>query len=228
MELSIKSAFSTGGLVGHLAYLLLVVSMLMRSMVRLRILVIASALVAIAYDFFWLKDPVGVFWETLLVTVNVVQIAVTWHLNRRTSFTEEERSLIDARLSSLDRKDARSLLNMGLWVDGAPDTVLTEQGQPVPFLVYLVSGRVDIIFDGQKVGSCGPGNFIGEMSLIGGETASATAVVAEPSRYWMISTDRIRALRQKSETMIKVLESGIALDLRHKILSENSKKASSG
>ena len=48
MELTLESAFSTGGLVGHFAYMLLVISMLMRRMIWLRIFVILSALVAIA------------------------------------------------------------------------------------------------------------------------------------------------------------------------------------
>ena len=67
MELTLESAFSTGGMVGHLAYLLLVLSMVMRQMYLLRILVILSASIAIAYALFWLKDPIGVFWESLLM-----------------------------------------------------------------------------------------------------------------------------------------------------------------
>jgi len=52
VELTLESAFSTGGLVGHFAYMLLVLSMVMRRMIWLRILVILSALVAIAYALF--------------------------------------------------------------------------------------------------------------------------------------------------------------------------------
>ncbi len=77
MDLTLKSAFLTGGMVGHLSYVLLVLSMVMRRMSLLRMLVIASAFVAITYDWFWLKDPVGVFWETLLVLVNIVQLSIT-------------------------------------------------------------------------------------------------------------------------------------------------------
>ena len=54
MELTLESAFSVGGLVGHTSYLLLVVSMLMRRMFWLRVFVIASAIVAITYDAVWL------------------------------------------------------------------------------------------------------------------------------------------------------------------------------
>ena len=59
MELTLESALSVGGLVGHLSYLLLVEWTLMRRMWALRVLAIASALVVIGYDEFWLQDPIG-------------------------------------------------------------------------------------------------------------------------------------------------------------------------
>lgn len=225
LELTLESAFSTGGMVGHLSYLLLVISMLMRSMTVLRIIVIASSLVAITYDIVWLKDPVGVFWETLLVLVNVIQLALIWNANRRSRFTKEEQSLIDARLARLDPRDARQLLDMGFWAEGGPGTPLTQQGKPVRFLIYLVSGKVNIICDGQKVGFCGPGNFVGEMSLLGDSLASANAVVAKPSRYWMIQTDKIRGLRDSEPALAHAIEMGIAQDLRTKIIVSNASKS---
>jgi hypothetical protein len=228
LELTLESAFSTGGLVGHTSYLLLVASMLMRDMTRLRILVIASALVAITYDTVWLKDPIGVFWETLLVTVNVVQIGLIWNKNRRTQFNADEQALVNARLSRLDPHDARAILNMGFWADGAAGTELTRQNRPVRFLVYLLSGQVDILCDDQKVGTCVPGNFIGEMSLLDNSNASATAVVAAPSRYWMIPTDEIRKMRIVAPELAEAIEMGIAQDLKTKILALNARPKAIG
>ena len=101
MELTLDSAFSTGGIVGHLAYVLLIASMLMRQMVWLRLLVIASALVGILYSIVWLSDPVSSFWETLLVTVNVVQLGITWRQNSRARFSARELSFTSRRLRGL-------------------------------------------------------------------------------------------------------------------------------
>jgi hypothetical protein len=50
MELTLASAFSQEGLLGHAAYVLLVISMLMRTLLWLRILVIASAVLGISYS----------------------------------------------------------------------------------------------------------------------------------------------------------------------------------
>lgn len=73
MELTLESALSPGGLLANLSWLLLVASMATRSMLRLRILAILSGLTGVAYDVFWLHDPVGTFWESGFVLVNLGQ-----------------------------------------------------------------------------------------------------------------------------------------------------------
>jgi CRP-like cAMP-binding protein len=221
VELTLESAFSTGGFVGHFAYLLLIASMLMRTLTALRVLVIASALVAILYAAVWLNDPVSSFWEALLVIVNVVQITREWLRNRQAKFSAEEQKFVSKRLSVLSKGNARRVLNMGVWADGAPGIVLTVQGEPVKHLVYLVAGAVDIKFDGAKVGACMPGNYVGEMSILEGDNASATATVSEPSRYWLISAEQLRKLHLKEPDIAAAFEVGIARDLRRKILNVN-------
>ncbi len=221
MELTLESALSPGGLVGHASYLLLVISMLMRSMTWLRILVIASAFTAIAYDTIWLKDPVGVFWETLLVTVNIIQIGREWLRERRARFSAEERRFLQSRLGALSRAEARRLLNMGLWIDAEPGVVLTTEDKPVDHLAYLVQGAVDIFLNGHKVGQCLPGNYVGEMSILGNAPASATAVVSEPARYWLIPSKQIRRLQQSDPEIAAAFQAGMARDLRKKIIAGN-------
>ncbi|MEM6939408.1 MAG: cyclic nucleotide-binding domain-containing protein [Pseudomonadota bacterium] len=222
MELTLNSAFSIGGLIGQLAYALLVASMLLRNLQSLRLMVIASACVACVYSFVWQYDPVTLFWHVTLILVNVLQIAREWLINRRARFSAEEQKFVQDRLYTLAPGEARQLLNMGVWADGAIGTRLTTQGKPVDNLVYLVDGEVDIQFDGGTVGACLPGNYVGEMSVLNGGPASATAIVSEPSRYWMISAEQLRQLHSTAPSIAAALELGIAKDLRHKIMAANS------
>ena len=101
MEFTLQSAFSPQGMLGHTAYLLLVASMLMRRMLYLRLLVIASALVSIAYTAFVLNDPVSTFWESLLIATNILQITRNWLKERRAGFTAEELVLAHKGLPGL-------------------------------------------------------------------------------------------------------------------------------
>lgn len=221
MELTLDSVFSIGGIVAQLAFALLVLSMLMKTLWSLRIMVIAAACVGFLYSTVFLNDPVSAFWQALLVLVNVLQVAREWMTNRRARFSVEEEAFVKERLYTLNPGEARQLLNMGVWADGAAGTKLTTQGKPVDNLVYLASGEVDIRFDGATVGACLPGNYVGEMSVLNGGPASATAVVSESSRYWMISAEQLRNLHSNAPNIAAALELGIAKDLRHKIMAAN-------
>ena len=214
MDLTFSSAFSTGGMVGHLAYFLLITSMLMRRMVWLRIL-------AIAYAVVWLRDPVSSFWETLLVIVNVIQLLITWRQNSLAQFTPAEAEFAESRLRGLDRREQRKVLDAGTWQDMEPGTVLTVEGEEPGFLHYIADGEVEISRTGSPLARCGAHTYVGEMSLIGGRNASATATVTAPSRIWQISREAIAALDRKHPTWYAVIEAGISRDLREKILAQN-------
>lgn len=220
MELTVESAFSAGGLVGHLSYLLLVFSMFMRTMTPLRIAVILSSLAAIAYDAIWLKDPVGLFWETLLIAVYIWQLAVICWFSRRARFSAEERRFIQSRFAGLPGADARMLLNRGLWVDGAPGATLTTEGEPVGHLVYLVSGAAAVSYRGKAFAWCGAGAFIGEMSVLDKGPVSADVALTGPSRFWMISGAAVRRLRRLHPPVAQALEAAFALDWRDKLAAQ--------
>ncbi|MEM1351999.1 MAG: cyclic nucleotide-binding domain-containing protein [Pseudomonadota bacterium] len=220
--MTLESAFSPGGLVGHLSYVFLITSMLMRSMFWLRIFVIAYAFVSITYGAIWLKDPVSVFWESILVLVNIVQIAREWLREHRARFSEEEAEFVSLRFPALSKARARELLNLGVWIDGSPGTKLTTEGEPVDHVAYVTEGSVDIFHNDAKVGRCAAGNFIGEMSVLGHSAASATAIVSEPARYWLIPADRLRRLQYTEPELAGAFQAGIAQDLRGKVMSGNS------
>ena len=215
MELTLESAFSTGGLVGHTSYLLLVISMLMR------IFVIASAMVAITYDAVWLKDPVGVFWETTLLIVSIFQIVLLWRENRVARFTEEERFFLDTRLKGIPPGEARRLIDAGSWSDLGDGATLTVEGKAPRHLAFIVSGHVGIHVGGARVADCGPGAFVGEMSLIDEGIASATARVEGEARVWRIPVDRLESLRQSRPEQTAALDAAIARDIRSKLVALN-------
>ncbi|MEM8539076.1 MAG: cyclic nucleotide-binding domain-containing protein [Pseudomonadota bacterium] len=222
MEMTFESAFSTGGLVGHLSYVLLITSMLMRSMLWLLLFLIGYSLVSITYGAIWLKDPVSVFWESVLVVVNIIQITREWLREHRARFSDEETQLITARFEGLTKAEARHLLNMGVWVDGPPGTVLTTEGTRVDHVAYLSNGVVDILHNNAQVGTCRAGNFIGEMSVLGHTAASATAIVSEVARYWLIPSEKLLELQKKDPRIAGAFQAGVARDLSAKVISSNA------
>ena len=57
--------------VGNISYLLLTISMMMTRMLMLRTVAIGSGISGGIYDYFWLNDLVGTFWEVAFTSVNL-------------------------------------------------------------------------------------------------------------------------------------------------------------
>ncbi|PLX37657.1 MAG: cyclic nucleotide-binding domain-containing protein [Hyphomicrobiales bacterium] len=228
MELTLESAFSLGGLVGHLTYILLVVSMLMRRMVLLRLFVILSALFAITYDAVWLNDPVGVFWDTLLVVVNVVQLLITWHKNRSARFSDEEGAFMATRFPDLRPADRRRLLDAGVWLHADEGTVLTREGAPVEHLAYLADGRATVLAGEVPVATCEPGSLIGEITVLEGTPANATVIVSKPARFWMIEAQHLRDMVANRPEIGRVIENSIARAIGDKLVRSNASLKENG
>lgn len=223
MILSMDTSFVTEGWAGHLSYLLLVLSMLMRRMLWLRLLVIASALAGIAFDHFWLQNPVGVFWQSLLVLVNLAELAILWRNDRRAVFSGEEQDFRMRFLGSLSPGQARRFLDMGRWEDLDEGEVLTVEGKRPEFLCYVAEGNVCVQSDGRLVREVTEGHFIGEMSLIGDDKASATTVLSTPARVWRIERAKILRLRQTNHASMAALEAAFAKDMRAKLVFQNAR-----
>lgn len=215
-------SFITDGWAGHLSYLLLVLSMLMRRMFWLRLFVIASALAGIAFDYFWLNNPVGVFWQTLLILVNLAELFILWRNDRIASFSAEEQRFRDTLLPGLSPGRTRRFLDHGRWETLAPGTVLTREGQPPDFLTYLDDGDIRIEAHGRLLRVVTGGHFIGEMSLMGDGRAVASATVQSRARVWRIERVKLARLRDTSPATMSVLELGIARDMRAKLVFQNA------
>ena len=221
MELTLASAFSQEGLLGHAAYVLLVGSMLMRTLLWLRVLVIASALLGISYSAFILGDPVSTFWESCLVVVNIAQLLLTHWRSLRARFSEVESTFIARHLPGLTRGEARTLLDAGAWRQLADGTRLTEEGAPVACLSYIAEGTAGVQVGGRRVSVCGSGDFVGEMTALTGAPATASVVADGPLTVWQIDAARLREIVARRDQIEREIDAAFVRNYRAKNVQRN-------
>ena len=141
---------------------------------------------------------------------------------RRIRFTAEESALIRNRFPRLSNLEARKFLDSGLWIDSEPMQVLTEQGQMVPKMVYLSEGSANVYVDKQLVATCGPGSFLGELSVLSPDkTACATVILQEQSRYFAISPTVLRNLAKRSPDFRLHVLHALNNDARTKLIASH-------
>ena len=192
--------------------------------VRSRWLLHALAAAAFAGGTAWaaLAGPAGLAGAfALFVLVNLLQVLIIYRRNRRGTMTAEERALIEQVLQVEEPARQRRLLDVISWRNAEPCEVLMRQGQVAPPLVYIASGRVDVEHDGLPVGSCGAGDFVGEMSLVSGEAASATVKVAMPTRIAVFDRDGLQRLVTGMPDMARALDHTLNKGLAGKIRRMN-------
>lgn len=171
----------------HLTCGLLVAAMLMNSLRTLRLFALAAGICAIGYFAAAGRGGPVLLWAGLFLLVNGVQLLLM-HLRRRrlADMPPEERALLDEILRVEEPAHQRRLVGLLAWRDAGEGEVLIMQGQRDPPLIYVARGTADILHDGKLVGVCGEGDFLGDMSLVSGESASATVTATGPMRIALI------------------------------------------
>lgn len=221
-------SFGMAWAMGHLQYLLLVAAMLPARLVRVRIGVVISALVGILASGVFSFQPAALFWNAVLLAVNGVLLLRFWRTNAAVRFTPDEESMLGALLNGLPRARARHFLDQGLWLTGQAGEALIREGEPVTHLFYIAEGEARVTSAGKQVGRCGPGDLIGEVTVLSGETASATVTLDRAARMWCAPAKTLRLYLDAHHDVRHAVEKSFAAALRHKLQEMNRAVAEAG
>lgn len=213
MIFQIEHFYAIAALLTCLAYLL-------RSMLWLRISVAAGAVVFIlAGAASGEASMVG--WNSAYLAINLAHIALL--LLERTAITlpEETRGIYQRCFSTLSTREFSRLINCNGF-STFQDQNIIDQDEVPDRLFFVLRGEVDIVRDGETIARLGAGAFIGEMSFLSKEPASANAWARNfvQCAYWthddlekvragdlgaydkfiaIVGCDLVRKLRQKNE-----------------------------
>jgi CRP-like cAMP-binding protein len=84
---------------------------------------------------------------------------------------------------------------------------LTEQGAYSHRFYLILEGKVSVDRDGETVAALGPGEFIGEISLLGGGKATATVRCEEPTRCLVLRREDFWSLLEDEPAIaLRILE----------------------
>ena len=207
-------------LVLELGYALLIVAVLMPRPHQIRLAVGAAALAGLGHAI-WIRDRVSLVWMAILLAACLVMLVRRFWGNRSVRFTAEEQAMLDRLFTELPRSRARHLIDQGLWLSGREGDVLTREGEPVDHLYYLAEGEARVVSMGSQVGTCRPGDLIGELTVLSGEKASATVTLNTPARFWCARADDLRPYVEAHEDVRRAIEHGFATVLKAKLRASN-------
>jgi hypothetical protein len=206
MEQFVQQLTNPISAVGHVNYILVILSVSMSSMRWLRIFAMASGVTGVFYYGFLVSDGISATWEFIFTMVNAVQLAIVLLAGRRKSRDEDERLFVETVMPTLDGNLRARMLKLARWQTREPGQVLVEEGEMSPQLVFIARGAASVEKGGTIVGVCGPGDFLGEMSFLTGRPASATVRVANEVRCCVYDPAILKLLAKKAPAIRQALE----------------------
>ena len=224
-DLATVTTLDLVGMAGVVVYLL-AYALLQFGFVRGQTYVYASlSIVAACLVLIGLQRDFNLAAAAIQVSMIAISIAGILRLYIRSitvRFSPEERDLLDRLGLDLPDHLARTLLNAGIWTEGAPGTVLTTEGEPVAELVVLASGEAAVSIEDEVVAICRPPCFIGEMSCLEAAPASATVVLTGESRCFGIGAARLRRLLMRRPDLDNALRASFSRQIGNRLQVSNA------
>ncbi len=109
--------------------------------------------------------------------------------------------------SRCSKKELGEIAQITDEIDLPEGRVLTKEGASGREFFVLVEGNADVRRKRRKVGTLGPGDFLGEIALITKTPRTATVKTTSPVRALVVSEQNFRRLLERApQVQIKVLE----------------------
>jgi len=184
----------------------------------LRILSIAAACSTLPY-FFFQSEPLwsALFWQILFVSVNVAHLILLYIKSLPTKLTPLEEKIKTLVFRNLSIGDLRKVVKDASTRTYQPGEVILRQGQPNAKLLVLLKGGCSVCKDGKRIAHLVPGQFIGEISFITENTATADVIAEQATEvaYW--ANDSLNKLFSNNSSLHKYMVTLLGHDLALKL-----------
>lgn len=206
-------------LIGHTTYLLLALSYVVRDILWLRCFAVIASCTSITYNYFAKDEPLWLVinWNFVFLAINIFRIVRIFLEKRDIQFSPEEQELAETVFEELTPLELMKLLRIGQWRDASPDQLLLTEDAKVDDVMLIYSGEVKVYDKTQERGRRRPGNFIGEMSFVSNQVASANVKTTMPCRYLAFPQEGLRRLITREPSLGIKIHQILAADLTQKI-----------
>ena len=196
-------------------YFLSICSFLFKSMFLLRLGVLIATIGFVIFSVI-LGNAAMIFWNGVFVIVNAYQLGRLILEMRRLDLGPELEAIRNAAFTDMSQRDFLSFWNLGNGFE-TDQGLLTQENSPQGTMYFLVDGELDVVKDGGVVAKIAANNFVGEMSFMTGDPASADTRPSGKVRVHEWSQEKVRGLREKNPELFQALLTILGRDLSRKL-----------
>lgn len=203
----------------HIGAALLLIAYAIRDELKLRLLIIISTFIYIAYYYLVADSPLwdAIITSALMIVINVFVLAQI--VLERTTFrmSEDEKALFDA-FETLSPGQFRRIAKLAHWrtADDADGVILTREQEPSDSLFYVFEGIISVEKADRRF-RLPEGNFVGEVAFVLKRKTTATTIAPLGVRFVEWDSKALRKLSDKYPNLGNALNALLTRDLARKI-----------
>jgi cAMP-dependent protein kinase regulator len=110
---------------------------------------------------------------------------------------------------SLSSEERRTIAQHADEIEVPEGTELVRQGEFAYEFFVLEEGTADVVRDGERVAELGPGDFLGEMGIVGKVVRNATVVTTSPARAIVTTEQAFRSMRALNPPVAQRIEAAV-------------------
>jgi CRP-like cAMP-binding protein len=122
---------------------------------------------------------------------------------------EEKRLRKIALFESLPADARRTIAQHAEELDVPAGNELARQGDFAYEFFVIEDGAADVLRDGEKIAELGPGDFLGEMGIVGRVVRNASVVTTAPSRVIVMSEQDFRSMSRTNAAVASRIEAAV-------------------
>ena len=179
-----------------LAILGYVLGFVLKSQIILRLLVLAATVFYIAYYYYHPEEPLwgAIYGSLLIIAANLIGLARLLYSRLPIGIPADQWPIFKA-LEGLEPGEFRRLMSLGSMKFSDTRVQLTKEGDEVESLFFAINGDLYGVKD-KKDFRMYAGEFIGEVSFMLGDQATASVCIDKGGVYYEWPKDKLRSVLQ--------------------------------
>ena len=200
----------------HLAYLITFVALAIRDVLFLRIVLSFANVLQVVYQFGFNNQPDIALWNGLFLMINTIQVFKLIRERSPVKIPDEIEDIYRTKFSDMTQREFLYFWNLGQQKD-VTDSQLMKEGDYQKSLFLILSGNAQVSRDSRVIATLHRPEFVGEISFITREPASANVDAKSKLYYIEWDQEELRRVKVKNPTFWTKLNQCLGEDLAKKI-----------
>lgn len=200
----------------HFAYFTTFVALAIRDVLFLRVVLSFANILQVVYQYGFNDNPDIAIWNALFLMINTIQVFKLLRERSPVKIPDDIEDIYRSKFSDMTQREFLYFWNLGQQKD-VTDTELMKEGDYQKSLFLILSGNAQVARDGRVIATLHRPEFVGEISFITKEPASADVYAKSKLYYIEWNQNDLRRLKKSNSSFWTKLNQILGEDLARKI-----------